>query len=299
MDDKDFTPDLTPDQMKRLGVLVGKYFEGNPREGNYFKTDASMSSWPESWHNEEHPLGWFQWYEGYAAGKRTPDDERQIKRWKSFKARHLAQLKKADPTLTNLSIQPRRRQALLHWGIAPGINMNEFEKAARVGKLLDRGLDFDQAVNLVKAAEYDPYVYDEIAKAQVVREANDLLNEKGFKPAFTSHLTSSIDSAEDLIDKHYESELRPLSLSSAKKTIGGGLVGAGLGAVAGAILARKMGLRDPGITALAGGALGGLGAGIATRHMTYGVAERNDDDLRQAETRNRFLEHLASNYEKI
>lgn len=93
---------------------------------------ASLSDWPDSWHNEQHPKGWFQWYQGYAAGKRTDDDERQIKRWLSFKARHLAQLKKADPTLTDLTIQPRRRQALLHWAIAPGIEPNKYlEKVAK------------------------------------------------------------------------------------------------------------------------------------------------------------------------
>ena len=116
-----FEPDLTANQMKQLGVLVGKYFPGNPKTGNYFKVDASMESWPSSWHNEEHPKGWFEWYENYCQGKRTADDDRQIKRWLSFKARHMAQLAKADPSLSNLSIQPRRRQALLHWGIAPGI----------------------------------------------------------------------------------------------------------------------------------------------------------------------------------
>lgn len=122
-----FTPDLTPEQMARLGVLRHKgsqYGEGEAKD-NFFGVSASQATWPESWHNSEHPIGWYQWYQGYAQGKRTADDERQIKRWVSFKARHLAQLRKADPTLSDLSVQPKRRQALLNWGIAPGINVEE------------------------------------------------------------------------------------------------------------------------------------------------------------------------------
>ena len=130
-----FKPDVTPEQAKILGVLEGKYTAGDPGRDNYFHTDASMSAWPDSWHNKEHPKGWFQWWEGYSAGKITEDDERQIKRWLSFKARHLAQLKKADPTLQDLTVQPRRRQALLNWGVAPGVPL---EKLAALADHLEK-----------------------------------------------------------------------------------------------------------------------------------------------------------------
>jgi hypothetical protein len=137
-----FSPDLTPAQMESLGVLRHKgsqYGEGTDKD-NFFKVRASLDVWPDKWHNEQHPQGWYQWYKGYSEGKRTDDDERQMKRWISFKARHLAQLKKADPTLSDLSIQPKRRQALLNWGIAPGIDLEkELNKQASLS-LLAMGL---------------------------------------------------------------------------------------------------------------------------------------------------------------
>lgn len=136
-----FTPDLTPGQMRILGVLRHKgsqYGEGTDKD-NFFGVRASLDTWPETWHNEEHPQGWYQWYQGYHAGKRTSDDERQMKRWISFKARHLSQLQKADPTLSDMSVQPKRRQALMNWGIAPGINVEEeMEKKMRGDKYLEK-----------------------------------------------------------------------------------------------------------------------------------------------------------------
>ena len=32
--------------------------------------------------NEIDPYGWFQWYFGYCLCRRSPDDKRQINRWK-------------------------------------------------------------------------------------------------------------------------------------------------------------------------------------------------------------------------
>ena len=97
----EFQPDLSPDDLKALGVYDQVYGDA--------PSEASMKEWPEHWINKQDPLGWLQWYERYSGGRRTDDDERQMKRWKSFKARHLAQYLK-NPT-------PRRAAALRNWGI--------------------------------------------------------------------------------------------------------------------------------------------------------------------------------------
>jgi hypothetical protein len=124
--------------MEAIGVLSGKYNDKDPKKSNFFRVDASMANWKPEWTPNSAPMGWYEWYQGYAAGKRTKDDEHQIKRWASFKARHLAQLKKADPGLSNLSVQPKRRQAMLHWGLAPGIDVGRAVKTGGVNEYLEK-----------------------------------------------------------------------------------------------------------------------------------------------------------------
>lgn len=137
----EFNPDLTPQQMEALGVLSGIYNDKDPKAGNFFGVEASMKQWKEKWLHESAPMGWYEWYQGYASGKRGPDDERQMRRWYLFKARHLGQLAKADPGLTDLSVQPRRRQALLNWGIAPGIDVEKALRDKTVNKYLEKAAE--------------------------------------------------------------------------------------------------------------------------------------------------------------
>jgi DNA-directed RNA polymerase beta subunit len=100
---EDFIPDYSPEDIQdAYNAIYGHY---GPRL-------ASMDKWPEEWiKSDVDPMGWLQWYEQYKSGRRTEDDERQIKRWKSFKARHGSQFKK-NPT-------PRRAFALRNWAIDP------------------------------------------------------------------------------------------------------------------------------------------------------------------------------------
>ena len=130
-----FKPELTPAQMLSLGVFGGKYmtdcraefpadwFNGaklSPDRKdpslNFFGVDASkpLSYWREKdWIHMDDPRGWFQWYCRYYSGRRHPDDERQIKRWKAM-TRHIAQLQAACAP-GELGCRRRQRQALLHW----------------------------------------------------------------------------------------------------------------------------------------------------------------------------------------
>ena len=134
--DPEFTPDLSPADMLRLGVFCGKYMTDTRREFpkswfakaklsptgrdcslNYFGVNASqpLSVWRRNgWIHPDDPRGWFQWYCRYYMGRRLPEeDRRQIKRWKAMR-RHVRQVERhCDPG--NFDCRRRQRQALLHW----------------------------------------------------------------------------------------------------------------------------------------------------------------------------------------
>lgn len=136
--DAKFHPELTPQEMLELGVFGGIYMrdctkefpgkwfarakfqhiDSNKRdpELNYFGVNASqpLSVWRErGWIFKDDPRGWFQWYCRYYMGRRSSDDDRQIKRWKAIR-RHIYQIKyNCKPG--DESCRPVQRQALLHW----------------------------------------------------------------------------------------------------------------------------------------------------------------------------------------
>ena len=137
----EFNPMFTPYEMLELGIFDGKYYRAdNPdfdrtptiRVKNLFMEGASQPRkvWEEAgWITPEDPMGWFQWYLRYYQGRRIPDlDAHQIKRWKSFVARHGAQVKKNGNG--DLSRRLKQRQSLLHWAAdpIPDIDMTREEK---------------------------------------------------------------------------------------------------------------------------------------------------------------------------
>ena len=132
-----FRPDLSPRQLLRLGIFGGKYMTDCRKEFpsswfanarlcashhdpklNYFKVNASqpLAFWRrKGWINSHDPRGWFQWYCRYYMGRRSNDDDRQIRRWRAI-ARHVAQIRKhCEPG--DCDCRRRQRQAVLHWAI--------------------------------------------------------------------------------------------------------------------------------------------------------------------------------------
>jgi len=160
----DFTPNLSPKEIIRLGSFRGIYFydEGGRidinykefpsdwfdgleesfylskkynRKINFFKIKSGLSQeeWEEKgWINKQDPRGWFQWYCRYYMGRRTDDDERQIKRWNNFcgeKGRWrnyiYSKINKRGTSTDDISFSLAIRQSLLHWGYM--INNGDFD----------------------------------------------------------------------------------------------------------------------------------------------------------------------------
>lgn len=113
---KAFTPDFTPEDLTDVKNAI--YGKSGPQL-------ASMKQWPEEWINKDvDPLGWLEWYDNYAGGRRSEDDARQIQRWLRFKRRMGAQYTK-NPTA-------RRGHAMRNWGIdAPKLLPAAQQDAAR------------------------------------------------------------------------------------------------------------------------------------------------------------------------
>ena len=151
----DFGPSFTPEKMLTMGVFEGRYIgaiKGSPAipanwfgldnvlskldrkkyppdpEINYYKIKSRqpLSVWKENgWLTVNSPNGWFEWYIKYCLGRRLGDievhgkkvneDEWQIKRWRSFVARHMAQIA-LHCKLDDRTCRAKQRQGLLQWG---------------------------------------------------------------------------------------------------------------------------------------------------------------------------------------
>ena len=159
----DFKPNLTPQEMFQMGSFGGTYwrqirssvtgktytnmhrvypkswwkgldeqthltrpwFMYDKHVNKYkVKVGTTLEFWEEKkWIKKNHPYGWVQWYCDFYMGKRSDDDEWQIKRWlqtagpkSRFRLALINELKKKDRNYNDFTISPKRRQTLQHWG---------------------------------------------------------------------------------------------------------------------------------------------------------------------------------------
>lgn len=136
--DPNFAPSYTPMEMLDLGIFEGIYtasIPGIPKKYkehknvlpkgsepdvsiNYYgvKSRQSLKEWKRNgWTTENSPLGWWMWYLLYFLGRRLgKEDEWQIGRWRSYVARHSAQVMQNCNRGTK-SCRPKQRQGLLQW----------------------------------------------------------------------------------------------------------------------------------------------------------------------------------------
>ena len=168
----EFKPNLTPRQIFKMGSFGGTYYRdihssvtgkdykgksvirGLPKEwfkginiethvvsSNYdkninkykVKVGSTLREWEKSkWITKYDPYGWVQWYCNFYNGRRTPDDERQIKRWEGiagpngrFRKRLISIIKSKKGKYDDYSISPKIRQTLQHWGYK--LNKKDFD----------------------------------------------------------------------------------------------------------------------------------------------------------------------------
>lgn len=117
---------LTKDWFKNIDIKKMVTSSTYDKKINKYKVKcgSSLEAWETSgWIDKQDPYGWFQWYCRYSTGRRTADDERQIKRWLKlagpngrFRKTLMNKIIKNNTTYDDFTISPVIRQVLLHWG---------------------------------------------------------------------------------------------------------------------------------------------------------------------------------------
>jgi len=88
------------------------------------KVGTSLQFWEKKgWINIQHPYGWVHWYCDFYKGKRCDDDDRQVKRWRNlaggrgrFMRFLVTQIIKKKSKWNDVTVSPKIRQVLQHWG---------------------------------------------------------------------------------------------------------------------------------------------------------------------------------------
>ena len=101
-------------EFKELEGIEKKYCCSDFYDFYKVECGTSLRFWEnKGWINEIDPYGWFQWYFRCYLGRRSEEDERQIKRWKGIVGRFKGVLvKMIDEGGDSL----KTRQVLLHCG---------------------------------------------------------------------------------------------------------------------------------------------------------------------------------------
>ena len=104
------------------------------------KVGTTLSFWEgKGWIKKDNPYGWVHWYCDFFLGKRTADDERQIKRWMGlasergrFRKWLVTQILKNNGKWNDEDISPKIRQTLQHW--AYKLTKADFDKEVKSRK---------------------------------------------------------------------------------------------------------------------------------------------------------------------
>jgi len=88
------------------------------------KCGGDLNMWESSgWIKKQDPYGWYHWYCRFYLGRRTEDDERQMKRWANctgakgrWKNNLIGKIFRGGKKFDDFKVSPVVRQILLHWG---------------------------------------------------------------------------------------------------------------------------------------------------------------------------------------
>ena len=164
----EFQPNLTPREMFKMGSFGGTYWRPihSKITGRDYKNVHKKYPWwdgilesqlsspdydiqknkykcrvgtsLEFWEGKNritkyNPYGWVHWYCDFCMGRRSPDDQRQINRWKGlassrgrFRKFLVTQIVKKRGTWDDHEISPKIRQVLQHW--AYKLSKSDFNK---------------------------------------------------------------------------------------------------------------------------------------------------------------------------
>lgn len=101
------------------------------------KDTFGLVAWETSgWMNAQDPYGWFQWYCRFYCGRRSDDDDRQIKRWLNcagvkgrWRSNLVGKCLRDNKAFDDPTVSPVVRQTLQHWAYT--LSENDFISGAK------------------------------------------------------------------------------------------------------------------------------------------------------------------------